>query len=352
MEYDLKESLDALKNKLDTKVSEAIEPMQKHLDSLDCKIQGVKMSGGTLGNGDPLAEIVTKNFSQIKDVSSTNPLEIKASGTMLTSTSLTGEGYRTFGNNIAVPATASPNFSDIITSLNINTQLFTFPREIGSEGDFGTPAEGAVKSQIDFDIEMIDVKADYIAGFTKFSNVLAANLPFLTGYLPNALRRKYFIAENANFYTAAKAEVTQSTTLSSTNEIEHIISDQMDLITQGWQPSICLVNPVDYQKILTTAGTTGTGTYSVPASVRVENGYVVVNQVNVIAVNWVPSDEYLLMQPDQMLRVQHGGLNVKFTESDTDDFQRNLQTARCENMVALAVLRGDSARKGLFSQVA
>ena len=103
------------------------------------------------------------------------------------------------------------NVSDLVGNVSISGGTYTFTRETGSEGSIGTPSEGATKSQRDYDLEMVDVNTDFIAGYSRYSKKMRNNLPFLESFLPRALRRDYMKQENSDFHTVIAADATAST---------------------------------------------------------------------------------------------------------------------------------------------
>jgi HK97 family phage major capsid protein len=117
------------------------------------------------------------------------------------------------------------NVADLVGSVNISGGTYTFPREGAGEGSIATQTEGSSKAQRDYDFTMVDVNTDFIAGFTRYSKKMANNLPFLTSFIPNALRRDYFIAENSAFNTVlAGAATASSQVITDKNKIEMLIN--------------------------------------------------------------------------------------------------------------------------------
>ena len=102
---------------------------------------------------------------------------------------LTGDQIRIYGDEVAIVPSPKLNVADLVGTINIDGGTYTFPRESGSEGAIGIQTEGNDKSQIDYDITMVDVNTDFIAGFAVYSKKMANNLPFLESFLPEALRR-------------------------------------------------------------------------------------------------------------------------------------------------------------------
>ena len=83
MNNEFKGLLDQYHDKYQSK----LDAQQKHLDALDIKLQGTGSRSST--KSDSLAGLITKNFDQIKDVSTAKSIEVKAVGDMTLTASLT-----------------------------------------------------------------------------------------------------------------------------------------------------------------------------------------------------------------------------------------------------------------------
>lgn len=327
-----------------------IKAVQDHANTLDAELQ--KKSVDVADAKDPLKSMISENFEDIKVVrkGKSVKLESKAVGDM-TLANLTGDQPRVYSQNVAGVPSQALNFSDLVTAIPIDGGTYTFPRETTSEGAIAAQTEGSAKSQIDYDLAMIDVNTDFIAGFAVYSKKMANNLPFLENYLPQALRRDYFKVENSTFYTALSGAATASA-LTSGNIVERIVNEQVTLLALNYTPNAIVVSPADYGSILLTAGTSGTGSYSLPGVVQIVNGNVTINGITVFVASWMPSDKYIIGDWSMANKIVTQGLGVEFFEQDSDNVRKNNITARVESQVALAVYRPDAFIFGDFTTVA
>lgn len=348
MEIELKQALNSLRDTLGNEFKGDMTAMQGHLDALDIKLQkAVRGGGGRIGEVDHIEKAITDNFAKIKDVSQSSGFKLKVAGTMTLGSSLTGNQPRTYAPNVSANPSEPINFADLVPHLNIGNGSYTFPLETSTDTAFGVPVEGTEKSQLEYTFEMKTVDTDFLAGFVRYSKKMQNNLPFLQAFLPSALRRDYFRAENALFYGELKSVATAST-LTSGNIVERIVNEQTTLLGIGYFPNLIMVTPKDYGAILLTAGTSGSGAYSLPAVVTIQNGVLNLNGLQVIPCNFVGEDEYIIGEFARAQKIVTDGLKVEFFEPEPE---KNLLLARCESQTALAILRVDAFIQGSFTTV-
>lgn len=334
--------------------TETLEAMQKHLDILDLKSQEKKSSEVTATFESDVVGEIKSNFDNIKNVTKgkSASLELKAVGTMTSANNITpaNEIVNTYQSGIAMIPGQMLNFSQLVPTVSSATGAYVVYRETVGEGAIATQIEGAVKSQIDFDIAPITYNATYLAGFAKYAKQMAQDLPFLTSWLPTALRRDYFIAENARFHTALAAAATAVPAGTLGNEIERIIKVIALLEVKNFSANGVVINPADWAKIAITEKSTGAG-YGLPGIVTITNGQLAVNGVNVYKANWIPANKYCVGDWSMAKKVVVDGLKVEFFEQDGDNVLRNLITARIEERNVLAFDRPDAFCYGDFTAV-
>ena len=334
--------------------TETLEAMQKHLDILDLKSQDKKSSEVTATFESDVVGEIKSNFDNIKNVTKgkSASLELKAVGTMTSAGNITPANaiVNTYQSGIAMIPGQMLNFSQLVPTVSSATGAYVVYRETVGEGAIATQNDGAVKSQIDFDTAPITYNATYLAGFAKYAKQMAQDLPFLTSWLPTALRREYFIAENARFHTALAAAATAVPAGTLGNEIERIIKVIALLEIKNFSANGVVINPADWAKIAITEKSTGAG-YGLPGIVTITNGQLAVNGVNVYKANWIPANKYCVGDWSMAKKVAVDGLKVEFFEQDGDNVQRNAITARIEERNVLAFDRPDAFYYGDFTAV-
>ena len=325
-----------------------LKAIQSHADALDIKLQ-VKMKK-EVQSPDALKNMITDNAEAIGQVRKGKEVQVKAVANMTLGASLTGDQPRDYSFDVAMYPSQKVNVSDLVGEVSISGGTYTFPRETGSEGAIGTPSEGAAKGQIDYDLSMIDVNTDFIAGFARYSKKMKNNLPFLESFLPNALRRDYAKKENADFYAVIAAAATAST-LTSGNKIERLISNIAVLEGLNHEVNAIAVTTSDWWDIQVTEKSTGAG-YGLPGVVTYENGVLRINGIALVKANWIAANKYIVGDFSRVKKVVTEGLSLDFSDVEGTNFVANNITARIEAQVALAVEQPDALVFGDFTTVA
>lgn len=355
---------------LETKLSEAVEQgvkqatealqaeikaVQDHADNLDVKMQA-KANGANEPKptfGKMMRKMIAEKFEDINAVGGATKsfkVDTKAVGDMTLGNNLTGDEPRDYNFDVAMKPGQNLNFADLVSTVNITGGTYTFVRETTSEGAIATQTEGAAKSQIDYDTAMIDVSTDFLAGFAVYSKKMRNNLPYLESFLPRALRRDYFISENAQFVTALAAEATASTVITG-NHIERLISNISALESINYMVNGIVITPADYWTIMTIEKSTGAG-YGLPGIVTIDGGQLRINGIPIYKATWLAANKYFVGDWSYVEKVVTEGLSLEFSTEDSDNFRKNNITARIEAQIALAVRRPDALVYGDFTTVA
>ena len=326
-----------------------LKAIQDHADKLDLKLQekSVELKAGE----DSLVKAVKDNFNEIKEVRKGNAIQVKAVGDMTLGTNLTGAQPKDYNFNVVMIPGQMLNVSDLVGTVNISGGTYTFPREGAGEGSIAAQTEGSSKSQRDYDFTMVDVNTDFIAGFTRYSKKMANNLPFLTSFIPNALRRDYAIAENSAFNTVLAAAATASTqVITGKNKIEMLLNEIATQEAANFSVNAIIVRPADYWDILKTEKSTGAG-YGLPGIVTLEGGQLRINGIPIYRANWLAANKYYVGDWSRVNKIVTEGLSLEFSEQEGTNFVKNNITARIEAQVALAVEQPAAIVYGDFTSV-
>jgi HK97 family phage major capsid protein len=343
-ETELKNATDAM----EAKFSAELKSVQDHADKLDLKLQD-KASGTK--NEDTLVKSITENFKGISEVRKGNAVQVKAVGNMTLPVNLTGDAPRDYNLNVVLVPGQALNVSDLVGSVNIEGGTYTYPRETGGEGSISSQTEGSSKTQKDYDITMVDLATNFIAGFTRYSKKMANNLPFLTSFIPNALRRDYAIAENSIFNTVLAAAATASAQIiTGKNKIEMLLNEIATQEGLNFPVNGIVVRPADYWDILKTEKSTGAG-YGLPGIVTLENGQLRINGIAIYRANWLAANKYYVGDWTRVNKIVTEGLSLEFSETEGTNFVTNNITARIEAQVGLAVEQPAAIVYGDFTAV-
>ncbi|CAB4153614.1 major_cap_HK97, phage major capsid protein, HK97 family [uncultured Caudovirales phage] len=340
---EVKSLIEALEAKMKSENNETIEALradlkaiQSHADLLDVKLQEKNVEAKSEGYFDVMEKALNENFNEIKEVRSGKSVQVKAVGDM-TLANLTGAQPKDYNFNTVLIPGQLVNVADLVGSVNIAGGTYTFPREGAGEGSIAAQSEGSSKSQRDYDFTMVDVNTDFIAGFTRYSKKMANNLPFLTSFIPNALRRDYFIAENSAFNTVLAGAATASTeVITDKNKIEMLINEVAKLENSNYAANGIVVRPSDFYDIMKTQKSTGAG-YGLPGIVTYEGGVLRINGIAVYKATWLTANKYFVGDWSRVNKVVTQGLSLEFSEQEGTNFVKNNITARIESQTALAV---------------
>ena len=341
--------LKAATEAMEAKFAADLKAVQDHADKLDVKLQE---KSATTANEDTLVKSIKENFEGISNVRKGNAVQVKAVGNMTLPVNLTGDAPRDYNLNVVMTPGQLLNVSDLVGSVNIAGGTYTYPRETGGEGSISAQTEGSSKTQKDYDITMVDLATNFIAGFTRYSKKMANNLPFLTSFIPDALRRDYAIAENSIFNAVLAAAATASThIITGKNKIEMLLNEIATQEGLNYQVNGIVVRPADYWDILKTEKSTGAG-YGLPGIVTLENGQLRINGIPLYRANWLAANKYYVGDWTRVNKIVTEGLSLEFSETEGTNFVNNNITARIEAQVGLAVEQPAAIIYGDFTATA
>lgn len=338
-------------------MDEAAKANQKALDELIAAKNAKKIEAASRKSfGDAFSETMAEAFESkqaefknfAKDRNAKLVLDLKAVGNMTLTDNLTGDGQATYNTRQGLVPSQKINFRDLISTVQSPTGLYVTYRETGGEGALAVQTEGAVKGQIDYDLTEVKVVSDYIAGFARFSKQMMSQLPFLQSSLQRMLLRDFYKKENAQFFSVVSGAATGSTTTSATVDAEQLVDWIANQLNANFNSSFVLVNYSQWARLLKTKPSD----YSVPGGVIIDPaGNIRICGVPVIGASWVTDDKALIIDSDYLERVETESLRVEFSYEDSDNFQRNLVTARVECFEDINVMRTDALIYADFGNV-
>jgi hypothetical protein len=334
-------------------MDEAAKKNQAALDQLIAEKAAKTVNNKTKSFGDAFSEQVAEAFeakqAEIKEFQKNKnaklTIDLKAVGTMTLGNNLSGDGVATYNSRQGLVPAQKINMRDLIPTAVSPTGLYVTYRETGTEGSIGIQTEGSAKSQIDYDLTEVKVVSDYIAGFARFSKQMMFQLPFLQNTLQRMLLRDFYKKENATFFSAVSAAATGSTTTSASVDAEQLVDWIANQLDANFEASFALVSYAQWADLLKTKP----ADYSVPGGFVIDaNGNVRIAGVPVIGASWVTNDKALIIDANYLERVETEGLRVEFSYEDSDNFQKNLVTARVECFEDINIMRTDAIIYGSF----
>jgi len=334
-------------------MDEASKKNQAALDQLIAEKSAKKVDNKNKSFGEAYNEAIAEAFeakqAELKEFQKNKnaklTIDLKSVGTMTIGNNLSGDGVASYNQRQGLVPAQKINMRDLIPTAVSPTGLYVTYRETGTEGSIGIQTEGNPKSQIDYDLTEVKVVSDYIAGFARFSKQMMFQLPFLQNTLQRMLLRDFYKKENATFFSTVANAATGSTTTSATVDVEQLVDWIANQLDANFDASFALVSYSQWARLLKTKPMD----YSVPGGVVIDpNGNIRIAGVPVVGASWVTDDKALIIDSNYIERVETEGLRVEFSYEDSDNFQRNLVTARVECFEDINLLRTDAVIYGDF----
>lgn len=270
-------------------------------------------------------------------------LEMPEAKTMTIAGNVTGNPVTTYALRPALQPAQLVNFRDLVPTVRSESGLYTFYKEnTGETNNIASQTEGSAKGQNDYSLTETKIVNSYIAGFSRFSKQMMKSLPFLSQSLPRMLQRDFFKAENASFFSTVSGAATGTTTTTETVDLKQLVELIANQKSANFNPSYILVSPAQQSKIL--IDTINAGYYVGSGSVQIgTGGDITIWGVPVISATWVTNDKALVIDADYIERVEVEGIAIEFAYEDSDNFQKNLVTARIECYEAINLMLPGSA---------
>lgn len=288
-----------------------------------------------------MKSFIADNMKEIQSVTkgksvSFDKHELKVVANMLVSgDSVSGDYIRDYNRTPIVLPGHDLNVSDLIPTVTIDGGTYTYVRETAGEGAVATQTEGNDKPLVDFNFSHIDVTTDFIAGRTVYSKKMRNNLQYLQSFLPEALRKRYFITENTQFNTALAAAATVSSNfIAGRNIAELITADVATLDIARYSANGIVMNKASWYTLLNVEKSTGAG-YGLPFGFTYENGTLRCLGIPVLKADWIAATKYYVGDWSMIEKVVSEGLSLEF--SDQERFSKNEIVARIEAQVAIAI---------------
>lgn len=300
-----------------------------------------------------IMEVVSKNHSSIIESGRTKgkdfvaEFDTKAVGVMTEAGNLTGSAYISYQDNPFMRSYVNPHLRSIFGVIPVSTGSVSFPRyntPVGEGSVAKQTTENTVKAQLDYDLTMVNLPLYYIAGFTKVSRQMLDDLPFLQASLQGSLIEDFQRQENTYYLNAIASSATAGST-SATATAEKFIDYVVQLGAANWNANLILTTHAGWANVLKTLPSGGS--YSVPGGLTIDNnGNVRIMGIPVVPHSQVTAGKAYVMDTSKYKIVQQSGLRVRSTDTDSDDFQRNLMTFLVEARAELMQLYPTAAIYG------
>jgi HK97 family phage major capsid protein len=331
------------------KKGQTLEELKSQVDAMAAKANAMKSnivkeySSRSAVLEDSVKEMVTENFDKIK---SETPFSSTKLGTMTLGGELTGTSQISYvPNNQMRSIQSNPRLYELFRIIPTATGNVTFPRgnsPVG-EGSFGAQTEGNAKAQLDYDVTMVNVSVPFIAGYVKVSRQMLQDLPFLQAYLSQSLVEDFNQAVNTRFLNtiaSGSTALSSSETYTSTKMVDGIA--QHAALGLG-NANLILTTHKAWADVLKTKPSD----FSVPGgTVIAPDGSVRVAGIAVVPHIQVTTGRFYVLNTDAFAIAQASGFTVRSTETDQDDFIKNIVTYRGEARIELLSFQPKAAVYG------
>lgn len=252
----------------------------------------------------------------------------------------------TYDRNVVEAARTPLVIRDLFGAETISGSTLVFLREGAIEGAPAATNEAAAKPQVHFaDPTPITVSLSKIACHIKESDEYITDYPFLASAINGRLLYQLGLVEQSTLVTALlgtsgiQTDTTSWTALSTATDIADLILDAaMDVQDQsGFPADAIVINPTDWYNLrIAKDGESryyGGGFFGAQ---EIPNLWgIPVCVTNAVSAGTVIVGAFKACGSV----VTNGGVRVETTNTDQDDFIKNLMTIRAEERLALAVRR-------------
>lgn len=240
---------------------------------------------------------------------------------------------------------------DLIIGLPTTSNAIEYTKETTFTNNAAEAAEGAAKAETDVAFTLANMPISTVAHWTKISRQLAADAPALAAYIN--LRMAYGVDQRVELQLGAGDGVAPNLSglLDTGNYTAHGIANaalgsvlkKLVLIRKiiatawnaGYPADAILLNPIDFGQIEIDLLTETAGQARVNVNAA---GQPMLFGVPVVQSIGVTQDSFLVGSFQQAATIHNReGVVVELSESDSDNFTKNLITVRAERRLALTV---------------
>ena len=226
----------------------------------------------------------------------------------------------------------------------ISGNALTYYRIGALEGAIGTTTEGQTKARIHIPYTPVTVALDKIAAYLKESDELLSDFAFIESAIRN--RGVYeFNKAVENYLIDELLDTSGVQSGGGSITFDNILAAKQDIFADtGYAPDALLINPADWATLLQTKDSNLQYLLGGPAYGPYGNGGYAGNPriwgLNVIESAGIPQGECCVgafKAGAAVITKANEGFRVEVSNSDQDDFIKNIITIRIEERLALAV---------------
>ena len=276
---------------------------------------------------------------------SNDRVSIKAAGTMLLSTNVSG-------GNVPVEqrlpgfddiATREVRLLDIVSRGTAEGNLISWVSKANKDGAAAGTAEGTIKNQIDFDLVVGSETIKKFTAFIKVSDEMVDDVPFMQSEINKELVNELLLLVETQVYEGDDSALqlngilTQATAFVATTAPEAVdnanvvdvlrtAATQIKVANQAG-PNYHLLNPTDVLGMKLTKRSTTDKAYV--EALQEIGGRLLLDGIPILETNLVTAGTYLTGDFNKATVFDKGSITVEVGR-DSDDFTKNLVTVRAE----------------------
>lgn len=326
--------------------------LKSAIAELEGKIEGLKEEKSDEPQAKTLGESIFNAFKDAKEAIGSMiekggllKLDVKAAGTMTINGNYSGGtvGLSEMEGGLTRIVRRRPFMRQLVNSRGTTSKYVVYTEQKNPDpGVAGMTAEGALKTQTDFDIVEESCEVKKITAFIKVSKEMIADLPFMQGEINGELMELIElkldeqilsgdgIGDNltgilANALTFAPG-VTFTANVPSANQTDVLRIAIAQIAQNNFNATHIVLNPIDAAAMDLTKDSTGNYTYSMQITM---DGVTTVKAIPVIENNLIAAGEYLVgdMSKDNLRIREEMNIQVGYVN---DDFTKNLVTVLAE----------------------
>ena len=299
----------------------------------------------------------------VKGSANASSFEIKADMTMAADYTGVVAGETVVGA-IKYDPSRSQHIRSLIPQGSTDAQTIRFPKESGYSDNAAATAQGSALGQSDFDITATSVNVERIGTTMRITEEMLNDSPQLSSYLSARVPGKVLAIEDNEImngdgsspnldglFTDGTAFTTSSgglfyQAIESANEYDVIVVALNQLSLLNYQADSILVNPTDLHKIVLLKSTANeylrqqiyTGVQPTIMGIPVTTNTA------------VPNGKFLVGNLAQATQLWiRENLAVSFSRENSDNFEKNFVTVKCQERVALTNYQPNAIVQGTFS---
>lgn len=354
-----------------------LKDLQKHLNELDVKLQGVSKNGNKELNSfqDVFAKAIDDNEEELSELSG-----IKGGGRgKVDKTINLLEGldrkeidfdnfsvglYDKLTTSRLLPGIYSTPFApvwlrNVLTTVTTDSKTVEYVQENladneedGAAGiwDGDSPIdELAAKPEVGFNFEEATAKVEWIAAITRLKRETLDDVSFLRSYIPNELvygRRGLLVMENALIVSVLDNNSTAYDNRKAI-PVEQIYDAAFGQLRDYYfTPTVILMNHRDVVDLILNKAD-ASGEYDLPpGTVSFSAGMLTLGGIPIMGLPQVNPGDWYVFDRSQTYFLNRMSPNVRFFEEDRDNVIKNLITVRAEERAGALVLSDAAVIKG------